>query len=130
MGELRGERRRATDANLGTLDAIGLALAGIGVVAVWAVQLFAVPAFTEMFRDFGGELPPLTLAVIGPQLAMVCTFVALVCAGAGIAARLAHPTRAGTVLIALAAGAPMITVALMVYALYLPIFEIAGAIRA
>lgn len=130
MGSLRGERARATDAGLGVIDAIGLALAAIGVVVVWAVQLFAVPAFAEMFRDFGGELPPLTLIVMAPHLALGCTAIALLCAAAGIAARLASPTRAGTALIALAAAIPMITVPLMVYGLYLPVFEIAAAVRA
>lgn len=127
MGALRGERGGD---GVGWVETAGLAMAGIGLLAVWAVQLFAVPQFAGMFADLGGTLPRLTLAVIAPTIASVATLATASIAAAGVALRLIRPGPSGTVLVIVAAAVPLATVPLMVYALYRPIFDLAAAVSA
>lgn len=41
--------------NIGVLDVVAVAFCAIGVVAIWAFQLFAVPVYRAMFADFGSS---------------------------------------------------------------------------
>jgi type II secretory pathway component PulF len=110
--------------------------------ALWLVMsgamLFVVPVFEKMFRDFGGELPWSTRAVIalaafmrvnflfGGALALVPVFAPAI-AGAWLQAH--GNQREGTWLIALGLAGGMIAIAAMVIALYQPIFALAGNIQ-
>ncbi len=128
-------RREARPASsFGATDVVGLVVVAAGLVAIWAIQLAVVPSFGGMFRDFGGELPALTLAVLRPIVASIATGIGVTLAAAGIALRLAQrsPNGAlsiGTLAIGMAAFVPALTVPLMLYAMYLPIFALADAIQ-
>lgn len=123
---MRGEAPRASA--IGAIDVVGIIVAALGILAIVAVQVFVVPSFADMFRDFGGPLPSLTRLLLGWVVVSIAILVTAVLAGIGIALRVTG-RGVGTVAIGAAAFVPALTLPLMLYAMYLPIFEIAGAIE-
>jgi type II secretory pathway component PulF len=91
-----------------------------------------VPPFAAMFEDFGarGELPALTRLAIQPVLSGGVTLATLGLASAGAAHRGLRGGAAGTFVIGAGAVVAAAAIPLLVYAMYLPVFEIADAIRA
>jgi hypothetical protein len=113
------------------LDWIAVVLTGLGVAALVALSLVVAPAFATMFADFANvRLPPLTELALHPwapptmgSLSALPTVVALA---------MRHPdtlvVRRWLVVLGFFAVAG--TLALMLYGLYAPIFQLADKIKA
>jgi type II secretory pathway component PulF len=97
-----------------------VAFASISVMAAILVRF--VPRFAEMFREFGGELPSITRFLL-PRWPM--GIYALLC---GVALMAGLYARKSWLMAAFFAG--LIGVAFTFWALYAPIFELAGKIKA
>lgn len=123
-----GSARARGRAAIGPFDLAGLALAALALAGIWGLQLLVAPSFAQMFADFGGELPAITRAVVRPVIASVASGIAVALVAAGVAARTIAGWRAGTLAIYAGAIAAVLAVPLMLWALYAPIFEVAGAI--
>ena len=112
---------------LTTPDVIGLVVAGLGfgwsVIAVALVQ----PAFLKLFADFGSELPFFTALWMKRWVPTVGAVLPLVILGEGIARRVDERGRVTRMAIAL--GLSLLLPLAMLAALYLPIFQLAGAIK-
>lgn len=117
--------------NVGLLDAVAVALCALGLVAIWAFQLIAVPSFRAMFADFGSAaaLPTITRIVLQPTVAAVASVVVLGLLGAGLASRVIRRREVGAALLMFAVMVPLVTVTFMLIAMYAPIWELAGNIR-
>ena len=112
---------------LGGADIVALCFTALGVLALIGETLY-LRTFEEMFRDFGGGLPAFTTLVLRVKLPAVLAGSGVALAVIGIALRLRSLPGAIEALIAaavLACGGA----ALCLYAFYLPIYSIAGAIK-
>jgi type II secretory pathway component PulF len=98
----------------------GIAFAGISVI--FAILFRHVPKFAEMFKDFGGPLPWSTRILLARWPMMVYAGVCGLLLMAGLSVKKSW-------LIVAFAGA-LVGVAFCFLALYAPIFELAGKIRA
>jgi len=112
------------------LDWIGVVITALAMLATCALSL-AADAFAGMYRDMGAtSLPLLTRLALRPWLGPVFAAApaALVILAIWKNRRLSLGLRRALVVVAfclaLAAGA------IVLYGLYLPIFELAGAVRA
>ncbi len=117
--------------SIGVLDAIAVGLCTIGLLALWAFQLLAVPIYRAMFADFGSTtaLPTITLIVLQPTVAAVASVVVLGLLGAGLASRFARRRELGAALLLFAVMVPFVTIPFMLVAMYAPLWELAGNIR-
>jgi hypothetical protein len=108
-----------------TITALDWIAAALGWLLAGALILFALlyaPSFRKMFEDFGGDLPVLTRLVLTPWPALVACAIATATLVGGVALR----RRALIVLgFFLALGG----LGLCVAGVYLPIVEIAGAVK-
>lgn len=108
-----------------TLTALDWIAAALGWLLAGALVLFALvhaPGFRKMFEEFGGELPVLTRLVLTPWPALAACAVATATLVGGVALR-----RRALIVIGffLALGG----LGLCVAGVYLPIFEVAGAVK-
>lgn len=111
----------------GALTWIGVGLAAAGGFAMAGLGL-VMTRFERMYADLGGPLPDLTAFAVRahlPALLALSTLGLAAAAGAG-AALGRRWTRA---LLALALLVPVLGGPVLLVAMYLPIFSIAGAIR-
>jgi len=117
--------------SVGVLDAVAVAVCTLGLLAIWAFQLRAVPIYRAMFADFGSTtaLPTITLIVLQPIVAAIASVVVLGLLGAGLASRIARRRELGAALLLFAVMVPIVTVPLMLVAMYAPLWELAGNIR-
>ena len=104
------------------------AVISVGVMLVF--PLFVVPSFINMYQDFGSQLPAITQVVISGTFSLVSCGLALVCAAAGIGLVLAGQRVPGRVGLLAAVAVTLLVCAFVVMGLYLPIFQLAGAVRA
>lgn len=113
---------------LTALDWIAAALAWLLAAALVLFGLVYAQSFRGMFADFGGELPRLTRLVLTPwpALAFCAAATALVLAGVALTRRAMGLRRA---LIVVGFLVALIGLVLCVGGVYLPIAEIAGAVR-
>lgn len=116
----------STDASLTAGDYIGFVLlslvCGFLLLFPWAVA----PAFITMFSDLGGALPALTQWALTPWFAPLLGGASLALGVAGLAANLSLGKR--RVMIVAAFLAACASGALVLTAMYLPIFELADAV--
>lgn len=123
MTEQEKERWRVSDGRF-----FGLVLIGAALLFMLYMAVIWLPAMSAMFADFGGSLPwPTEMALSWYWLP---AWIAVVLAMVFIALALEIRARLRTILLALAlaisGGAMMGTL----WAAYLPVFELAGAIEA
>lgn len=115
--------------DLTALDRIGVALVAAAALVLFDLPLHVLPAFRGMFRDFGGSLPAVTTLVPSPWFAPALAVAPL---GLGLAAvvppvlRLESRRR----FIVAAFVADVAVIGFCIVGLYMPIFEMAGNIRA
>jgi hypothetical protein len=123
MTEVRGETPQKRG-SMGLLDVIALVLSTLGLAALWALQLFVVPAFVRMFADFGpdGTTPSFTAWVARPMLVTAVSLVVLVALGAGLGLRLAGRSTLGGVALGAAALVAWLAVPGLIVAIYEPIW--------
>lgn len=118
------------DKRFHAVDAVLLigAIGSLGAIAV--VRVFVVPSFEAMFRDFGGVLPVITMAVMsgGMALGSMLLVALLAASGTGLVFRGYRPV--GRIFLVASVIIAMMTIATMVIGLYLPIFQLAGAVKA
>jgi len=104
------------------------ALAGLEVVALLGLMVAWQPQVRGMLRDFGGTLPLFTRLVLTRAWALgaVLLVAALTGTALGTAARPRVPVAVliAAVTLGLAAGAAIVVGS------YMPIFQLAGAVRA
>lgn len=114
---------------LGSADIVLVALAGLAATSAVALQLLVVPRFAAMFAEFGAVLPAVTrIALSGwPMLGAALLIAAL--GGLGLRLRVIGRREPGLALLIAAPALGLLADALCVYALYAPIFELAGKIR-
>lgn len=120
-------RGRAENASAVTVfDLVSFVVGAIGFAFAIAAVVVLQPRYAQMFRDFGGELPGLTLLFLTPWVPLAAAAVAPAIVVAGIARGSSKRARAlalvGCVL--LTALAP----ALFFFAMNLPIFEVSVAL--
>jgi hypothetical protein len=120
-------REEEADERPTPLDRFGFLLGGLGVVGLATFPIVG-RRYAAMFSDFGGQLPTLTLLAISwwfpVLLALVDVCLLAAFAGPWLPLR---SRRASIVAALLVAG---VGFALCVVGLYLPIFSLAGAIKA
>lgn len=115
---------------MGPLDIVLMAAAFLASAAVVAFPLFVVPSFVTMYRDFGTQLPIVTRVVISGPYAIASIGLVVLGALAGTGLVVAGHLGPGRVALLLAIGMGMILCAFVIMGLYLPIFQLAGAMRA
>ncbi|MBI2894998.1 MAG: hypothetical protein HYY06_15695 [Deltaproteobacteria bacterium] len=108
---------------IGGIDVVFACTTMAGLLGLGLTRLALVPAFTEMFADFGGPLPTITLAAIATWPTAIVVVLVVALAAVGLWRRRVALLVVATVLAALAIG-------LTVAAMYAPIFELAGNVRA
>jgi hypothetical protein len=123
MTEARGEVRDA-GAGVGVADAVALGLAMLALVVLWSMQIFIAPRMLALYSDFapGAALPALTQLVVRPIAVSIVSVVVLASGSLGLALRLTG-RRGGSVLV-LAPILAWLTVPVMLYGLYLPMFTL------
>jgi len=109
------------------LDWIGTLVTG---AAIAGLMLFPVGSYRKIFQDFGSpqDLPLLTRIVLSPGFPLVLALPALVSIGLGFRER-RRVSRRRTWVVA-AFGLACLGFAVCVVAMYLPIFTLAGKIKA
>jgi len=109
------------------LDWIGTVVAGCSIAAM---VLFPVGSFGAMFRDLGAreELPLLTRMALSPWFRVAFALPAVAAIALGLRAPRPMAQRRAWIAVAFVLGG--VGLGLCVVAMYLPIFEIAGKIKA
>lgn len=111
---------------LTAVDMVAVVVAGLAALAL-AVFPFIAASFARIFRDLGGDLPVFTRMVLVPWQPVL----ALVSAGLIVfGLRAPRALRARRVAIAAAFAVAFFSFAACVVGLYLPIFAMAGSIKA
>ena len=100
----------------------------LGLLLLWITQIAVVPRFARMFAEFGGVLPAATRIALSPLFAAVVSLLVLALIGLGVALRLGGRP-GGRPLLAVAVLPCLLAIVFELIALYLPIFELAGAIQ-
>ena len=108
----------------GTL--VGLALVAATLAALVVLELRVLPAFVDMYRDFGGRLPGLTRLVVSRAWFLATTVAVLSLGGVALVPR-APRARALGLLLAIFLGVAGILTTLA--GAYYPIFERAGNLK-
>jgi hypothetical protein len=111
---------------LSVLDVVGLVTSGLALLGALVAVLAIQPAFAEMFSDFGGELPWLTRVALQPWPPLVVALVPLLLVAESAlrsVGRTGRMIRVAVSLVVVGIGS-----ALFLMALYLPIFDLAGAV--
>ncbi len=108
------------------LDALALIAAAIASVALLALPFLPLtPSFVAMYEDFDGPLPVVTQLALRPWPAPSLGVAVLALALFGASRRALVPRR---LLLAGASLAGVLAVAARGWALYAPVFELAGSI--
>lgn len=90
---------------------------------------FAIPAFAKMYAEFGGELPLVTRAVISHVFPLITALLAF---AVGVLSFVARSRGSKSMALGLGLsgiGIGLFGVAFCFYALYAPMFELAGKIK-
>ncbi|MDQ3031372.1 MAG: hypothetical protein M3Y87_03075 [Myxococcota bacterium] len=128
MALVRGEAARAQD-RFGVVEIVALALVAVALGLLWIMQLVMVPSFGQMFADLGGELPAITRAAVGGVIAVGASVLTIALAALGVAIGRWQRGSARWIALGLAVMTPGAAIALLLWAMYAPIFAIAGAIQ-
>jgi hypothetical protein len=111
------------------LDWIAVSLSALVVVALFAFPFTVARSFARMFADFGGELPVVTRLALTPWAAPAMALVAASPTAIAVAvpAKGSLGLRRGLVVLGFLLA--VAALALAMYAMYAPIFELAGKIK-
>lgn len=90
---------------------------------------FAIPAYAKMYSEFGGELPFVTRSVISHVFPLVMAALAVVVGASGFVARSRGSKSMALGLGLSGIGVGLFGVAFCFYALYAPMFELAGKVK-
>ena len=112
--------------SLDILDVVLLGLSLLSLPALLVLRVVFVPTFAAMFSDFGGELPTSTLLVMGGGFHLFAAVLVVALALGGVVLRVTRGGWLPTALFVAAPGIAAFAVAFTFYALYAPIFELAG----
>jgi hypothetical protein len=108
-------------------DVVSLAIAAAGLLWSGAIALRA-PEFGQAFSDFGSaRLPALTELCLQPWFPISLALIPVVTAGAGVVGGASRNVR--MVLMGVTIFLTFTLPGIVLYGLYLPIFEMAGAIK-
>ena len=120
----------AEHARLGAADAVLASIALVTALGLAALHLYGAAEMTAMFEDFGGDvvLPLLTRVVISPGYGLVVALCAIGLCAAGVWLRF-RGRPGGRAFLATATLVSVVGTVLFVVGAYLPVFELAGAIR-
>jgi type II secretory pathway component PulF len=110
------------------LDGILMVGAILSSCVVLVFPLFVVPAFVEMYRDFGDVLPVLTRFVISGGYSIASLALVTVGTLGGIGLVLAGQRGPGRAMLVGAVGVALLVCAFAIMGLYLPLFQMAGAV--
>lgn len=109
------------------LEWIALGLATLVMLAILATTL-AIPSYVSMYADFGTELPVATRVAAQRWVPSALASIPMIAMSAGLIVRRSILARRLLIGVALASAA--LAFAALWWALYLPIFSVAGAISA
>jgi type II secretory pathway component PulF len=112
------------------LDWMAVALVALAAIVLAGFPFTVAPSFARMYADFGGPLPAVTRVIMTPWAAPSLGLVAAMPAVIAVALSGSAPAhvRRGMVLASfLLAG---VAIGAVIYALYAPIFDLAGKIKA
>lgn len=112
----------------GALSLFGSVLAVLSGLPLLVTSLFVLPTFAGLFAELGAELPALTQLVLNRGLVAALAFVPPILAGLALAGVIPRGLRLAAVGTAILFG--LVCEALVVVALYLPIFAMADAVSA
>lgn len=100
---------------------MGPIIAATGIPWALIATFFIAPSFVKMFADFGAELPALTRFVLAPWGPLSLAFAV----GAAALATMRKPVAS----IVLAVVGVLFEIGVFFFAMYLPIFSLAGNVR-
>ena len=118
-----------SSSQVGALDGVLIAGALFASAAVAAFPFFVVPTFVAMYQDFGSQLPILTRVVIGSAYSLGTIGVVVLACVVGVVLVLAGQRGPGRISLLVATGVGMLMCAFTMMGLYLPILQVAGAVR-
>src|SRR5262245_54129647 len=114
------------------LDWIAVVLAALVVLVLFAFPFTIAPSFAQMFAEFGGTLPAVTRAALTPwavpSLGLVAASPTAIAVAAPALGLESIGLRRSLVVIGFLLGLAVLAAAM--YALYAPMFELAGKIKA
>ncbi|MBI5482421.1 MAG: hypothetical protein HY906_26435 [Deltaproteobacteria bacterium] len=112
----------------GPADFVSLAITGAALAALVLLATVWLPSMAKMFDDFGGTPPRLTRLVLASFWAPGCALFL----GLGAAAAALIPSRRAlrTALLVAVAVLAVLAAATVVLGVYLPVFQLAAAVRA
>lgn len=108
-------------------DGVSLGFAGLGVIWALALVFVVQPDYVKLFNDFGSALPFPTELALKPALAICTAAIISLIAISGVLLDLPRDARGiamGVVILLTISAA-----AFFLYAMYLPIYHLAGAIK-
>lgn len=108
--------------SLQVVDVVFLCSSAVLLLALAALRLLWVPAFALMFQDFGGSLPRVTRLVLSDGYLPVAAMIVLLLGALGA-------WRRRTSLLVGASVVASAAIAVLLWSMYAPIFELAGNIR-
>lgn len=108
---------------LSLLDLGGVTWAAAMFVVVACLEVFWVPHFEAMFADFGSALPTLTKVALTRSVMFPLAMAPVLLPVAGLVLRLERSARLALVVVS--AVWALASVLFIVFAVYLPIFELA-----
>jgi type II secretory pathway component PulF len=115
-------------ARLAPADYVSLAITGAALAALVLLAAVWLPSMTRMYRDFGGTLPRLTRLVVANFWTPGCAL--FLGTTAAVAALVPMRQAVRTALLVTVATLAVLAVATVVAGAYLPLFQLAGAVRA
>jgi hypothetical protein len=109
------------------LDWIGAVVASFGALFCFQFPFFSAPAFGKMFQDFGGALPAITQLGLTVWFPLLLGIVPASLLGLALAGPFSLAARRGLIV-----GAFLLSIVVggvCLYAMYAPIWALAGAIK-
>lgn len=122
-------QRQTPDAGIHPVDLVLMLVAISFAATLVLLDRFAIPAYAKLYQDFATVLPAITRAVLSHIVPLGVAALAVVVGALGMVAR-----RRGSSSTAVALGLAGIAIGIAgvvfcFYALYAPMFELAGKIK-
>ena len=111
------------------LDGVMLIGSLIATSVLVVLRIFVVPSFVQMLQEMGGPLPILTRIVIQGPFWVVTLGLAVVGSAGGLGLVLVGQREPGRIALVATVGITLLVCALVVMGLYLPVFQLAGAVQ-
>ncbi|WP_437982839.1 hypothetical protein [Sorangium sp. So ce117] len=111
------------------LDWVAVVIAGLLALALLTFPFTIAPSFAGMFAEFGGALPAVTRVALSPWAAPASGLLVASLVAAPLALPAASTLALRRAMVVLAFFLGVIALAAAMYAMYAPIFELAGKIK-